>query len=35
MGVARIQSVISVGTRTDREQSLQDKVESVARQLES
>ena len=32
MGAPRIQTFVSVGTRTDREQSLQDKVESVARQ---
>ena len=32
MGAARIQSFISVGTRTDKEQSLQDKVDSVARE---
>jgi uncharacterized protein (TIGR00106 family) len=33
MGVQRIQSVVSVGTRTDRDQSLRDKVESVQRKL--
>ncbi len=33
MGAPRIQSVVSVGTRTDKEQSLQDKVDSVARLL--
>jgi uncharacterized protein (TIGR00106 family) len=33
MGVRRIQSVVSLGTRTDRDQSLRDKVESVRRQL--
>jgi uncharacterized protein (TIGR00106 family) len=32
MGALRIQSQIAVGTRTDKEQSLQDKVDSVARQ---
>jgi uncharacterized protein (TIGR00106 family) len=31
MGAPRIQTFISVGTRTDREQSLQDKVDSVVR----
>ena len=31
MGAPRIQSVVSVGTRTDKEQSLQDKVDSVSR----
>jgi uncharacterized protein YqgV (UPF0045/DUF77 family) len=34
MGAPRIQTFISVGTRTDKEQSLQDKVDSVVRQLE-
>lgn len=34
MGAPRIQSMISVGTRTDKEQSLDDKVISVARRLE-
>lgn len=33
MGAPRINSLVSVGTRTDKEQSLQDKVESVQRQL--
>lgn len=33
MGAPRIQTVVSVGTRTDKEQSLQDKVESVTRLL--
>lgn len=33
MGAPRIQSQISVGTRTDKPQSLQDKVDSVARHL--
>jgi len=33
LGVQRIQSVVSLGTRTDRDQSLRDKVESVRRQL--
>jgi uncharacterized protein (TIGR00106 family) len=32
LGAPRIQTFISVGTRTDRDQSLQDKVASVARQ---
>lgn len=31
LGAPRIQTFISVGTRTDRDQSLQDKVASVAR----
>jgi uncharacterized protein (TIGR00106 family) len=31
MDVARIQTFISVGTRTDKEQTLQDKVDSMAR----
>jgi len=31
MGAPRIQTFVSVGTRTDREQSLSDKVESVKR----
>ncbi len=31
MGAPRIQTFISVGTRVDKEQSLQDKVDSVAR----
>lgn len=31
MGAPRIQTFISVGTRTDKEQTLQDKVDSVAR----
>jgi uncharacterized protein (TIGR00106 family) len=34
MGAPRIQSQISVGTRTDKVQSLQDKVDSVTRQLQ-
>lgn len=33
MGAPRINSLVSVGTRTDREQSLQDKIDSVTRQL--
>jgi len=33
MGAPRINSVVSVGTRTDKKQSLQDKVESVKRHL--
>lgn len=33
MGAPRIQSQISVGTRIDKDQSLQDKVNSVARHL--
>jgi len=33
MGAPRINSLVSVGTRTDKEQSLQDKVDSVTRQL--
>lgn len=33
MGAPRIQTVISAGTRNDREQSMQDKIDSVARQL--
>ena len=32
MGAPRIQTLISVGTRTDKAQSLRDKVESVRRQ---
>jgi uncharacterized protein (TIGR00106 family) len=35
MGTPRISTSIRVGTRTDREQSLQDKVLSVERKLES
>ncbi|WP_303908510.1 MTH1187 family thiamine-binding protein [Thiohalomonas denitrificans] len=31
MGAPRIQTLVSVGTRTDKEQSLKDKVESVRR----
>lgn len=34
MGVPRIQTALSVGTRSDREQSLRDKVESVERRLQ-
>ena len=34
MGAPRIQSMVSVGTRTDKEQSLEDKVASVKRQLQ-
>lgn len=34
MGAPRIQSMVSVGTRTDKEQSLDDKVASVKRQLD-
>lgn len=33
MGAPRINSLVSVGTRIDKEQSLQDKVDSVTRQL--
>jgi uncharacterized protein (TIGR00106 family) len=33
MGVPRISTVIKVGTRTDREQTMGDKVESVERKL--
>lgn len=33
MGVPRISSVLKVGTRTDREQTLRDKVDSVKRKL--
>jgi uncharacterized protein (TIGR00106 family) len=33
MGVQRIQSVVSIGTRSDRDQSLQDKVASVQQRL--
>ncbi|MFO7592583.1 MAG: MTH1187 family thiamine-binding protein [Pseudomonadota bacterium] len=33
MGAPRIQSMISVGTRTDKEQSLDDKVASIKQQL--
>ncbi len=33
MGAPRIQTLISVGTRTDKPQSLSDKVESVRRRL--
>jgi uncharacterized protein YqgV (UPF0045/DUF77 family) len=33
MGAPRIQTFISVGTRTDKEQSLQDKVDSVASRM--
>jgi uncharacterized protein (TIGR00106 family) len=33
MGAPRINSLVSVGTRIDKEQSLQDKVDSVVRQL--
>jgi len=33
MGAPRIQTVVSVGTRTDKDQSLQDKVDSVTRLL--
>jgi len=33
MGAPRINSLVSVGTRTDKEQSLQDKVDSVTRLL--
>jgi uncharacterized protein (TIGR00106 family) len=33
MGAPRIHSMLSVGTRTDKEQSLDDKVTSVERQL--
>lgn len=34
MGAPRIQSMVSVGTRIDKEQSLDDKVASVERQLQ-
>ncbi|SCZ52652.1 MTH1187 family thiamine-binding protein [Thiohalomonas denitrificans] len=34
MGAPRIQTLISVGTRTDKEQSLSDKVESVGRRTQ-
>lgn len=34
MGAPRIQSQISVGTRTDKDQSLQDKIDSVGRHLQ-
>ena len=34
MGAPRISSTIKVGTRTDREQTMADKVESVLRKLE-
>ncbi|MEJ2407165.1 MAG: MTH1187 family thiamine-binding protein [Candidatus Thiodiazotropha sp.] len=34
MGAPRIHSMVSVGTRIDREQTLDDKVASVRRQLE-
>jgi uncharacterized protein (TIGR00106 family) len=34
MGAPRIHSMVSVGTRVDKEQSLDDKVASVKRQLE-
>ena len=34
MGAPRVNTTMRVGTRTDREQSLQDKVESVRKQLE-
>lgn len=34
MGAPRIHSLVSVGTRVDKEQSLDDKVTSVKRQLE-
>ncbi|MGM0593444.1 MAG: MTH1187 family thiamine-binding protein [Pseudomonadota bacterium] len=33
MGAPRIQSLVSVGTRTDKAQSLEDKVASVKKQL--
>lgn len=33
MGAPRVSTTMRVGTRTDRKQSLQDKVESVRRQL--
>jgi len=33
MGIQRISSVIKVGTRTDREQTLKDKVQSVREKL--
>ena len=33
MGAPRIHSMVSVGTRTDKEQSLDDKVDSVRQQL--
>ena len=35
MGVPRISSTIRLGTRTDRDQSLQDKIDSVKRKLQS
>ncbi|HKW99511.1 MAG TPA: MTH1187 family thiamine-binding protein [Bryobacteraceae bacterium] len=35
MGVPRISSTLRFGTRTDREQTMQDKVHSVERKLES
>jgi len=34
MGAPRIHSMVSVGTRVDKEQSLNDKVDSVKRRLE-
>lgn len=34
MGAPRIQSLLSIGTRNDRDQSLDDKVEAVSRRLE-
>lgn len=34
MGAPRVSTTMRVGTRTDRKQSLQDKVESVRKQLE-
>ncbi|WP_027349052.1 MTH1187 family thiamine-binding protein [Halotalea alkalilenta] len=35
MGAPRITTTLKLGTRTDREQSMDDKVESVRRRLES
>jgi uncharacterized protein (TIGR00106 family) len=35
MGAPRISTIIKAGTRTDREQTMADKVESVQRKLES
>ena len=34
MGAVRISTTVRLGTRTDRPQSMQDKLDSVARQLE-
>ena len=35
MGAVRISTTVRLGTRTDRDQTMQDKLDSVARKLES